>query len=112
MKYEFLAKSSGSVPYLVVFTHSENGLSATCNCKAGIFGKLCKHKLALLQGDASMLSDPTEDQKLYELSALVLKTSYPKFLSEIHQAELAQIKAKKTLDQSKKLLEKALKEGA
>lgn len=112
MKYEFLAKSSRTVPYLVVFTHSENGVSATCNCQAGVFGKLCKHKLALLQGDSSMLFDPTEDQQLLELSALVQKTSYPKFLSEIHQAELAQIKAKKILDQNKKLLEKALKEGA
>jgi uncharacterized Zn finger protein len=112
MNHEFLAKSSGTTPYQVVFTHADSRLGATCNCPAGIFGKLCKHKLALLHGDASMLFDPNANPRLLKLSQLVQETAYPRLLAEIHQAEIALAKAKKLVDQSKKLLEKALKEGA
>lgn len=112
MNYAFLAKSSGAEPYQIVFDFSDNLLAVTCNCPAGVFGKLCKHKLALLRGDEAMLFDPTEAQQLREVIALVQKTAYPGLLDEIHQAELALAKAKKVVDQSRKLLEKALKEGA
>lgn len=112
MNYEFLTKSSGSSPYQVVFTHTNNKLGATCNCGAGIFGKLCKHKLALLQGDMSMLLDPASEVKLQELLAVVKQTTYPQLLADIRQAELAESEAKKNLDKRKKTLEKAMKEGA
>jgi hypothetical protein len=112
MVYEFLAKSSGSTPYQVVFTHADNKLGATCNCGAGIFGKLCKHKLALLQGDTSMLFEPAAEVQLQELLVVVKQTSYPEILADIRQAELAESEAKKNLDKRKKTLEKALKEGA
>jgi uncharacterized Zn finger protein len=112
MNYPFLAKSSGTEPYQVVFHFADGLLTATCNCQAGVFSKLCKHKLALLQGDEAMLFNPSESQQLRELSSLVQKTAYPKLLDEIHQAELALTKAKKLVDRNKKLLEKAFKEGA
>jgi hypothetical protein len=57
-----------------------------------------------------MLFDPAKTDQLREVALLVQKTAYPKLLDEIHQAELALTKAKKLVDQNKKLLEKALKE--
>ena len=35
-----------------------------CNCQAGIYGKICKHKIGLLAGDTSMLFDQEEISKL------------------------------------------------
>ncbi len=57
MKYELNAKSSGNEPYQVLFTFHEDKLTITCNCQAGVFNKLCKHKLALLNGNVALTSD-------------------------------------------------------
>lgn len=112
MKHEFLVKSSGTEPYLVAFNFSDGKLSITCNCKAGIFHQLCKHKLALLQGDSAMLHDSSSEPDLRKLQELISSTSYPELLQEIHQATVQADEAKKHLSKTKKLLGKAMKEGA
>lgn len=112
MRYEFLAKSSGTEPYQVVFTCVENKLTITCNCKAGIFNKLCKHKLALLRGDTGMLHNTDSESALREFQDIVTSTSYPELLQNIRRAEIASDEAKRNLRKTKKLLEKAMKEGA
>ncbi len=112
MKYEFLAKSSGTDPYQVVFTLDDRKLRVTCNCKAGIFGKLCKHKLALLRGDADMLFQIDGETNLKELLTIVPSTAYPELLEQIRRNEIAADEAKRVLQRSKKALEKSMKEGA
>lgn len=52
------AKSSGDKPYTVDFLVEGGKLTVHCDCKAGIFGKICKHKTELLANDASRLYDP------------------------------------------------------
>jgi len=112
MKYKFLAKSSGGEPYQVIFICEENKLTVTCNCKAGIFNKSCKHKLALLQGDTSMLQNANSEVELGELQKAVSSSSYPELLEQIHHAKVAVDEAKTNLSKTKKSLEKAMKEGA
>ena len=65
------AKSSGDEPYEVRFVVEANQLSVFCNCQAGMFGKLCKHKTELLSGDSSRLFDESEHRKLDELQEIV-----------------------------------------
>lgn len=57
------AKSSSGKYYLVTFEMSDK-IKVSCNCNAGIFGKLCKHKTGLLIGDRSFLYDSREKQSL------------------------------------------------
>ena len=112
MKYEFLAKSSGEEPYQVVFIFDEEKLSITCNCKAGVFGKFCKHKLALLTGDTNMLSEPEQLESLKEVLNQIPATAYPELIDQVHSAELKADEAKRALQKAKRLLEKAMKNGA
>ncbi len=51
--------SSGNGSYTIFFEHvSPSGaLIVTCDCPAGAYGQLCKHKLALIDGDDS-IHDP------------------------------------------------------
>ena len=102
MKYELLAKSSGEEPYQVVFIFDEENLSITCNCKAGAFGKLCKHKTALLTGDASMLAELEQSEPLKELLNRIPATAYPQLVEQVHTAELQVDEAKRALQKAKK----------
>jgi len=112
MSYEFLAKSSGDNPYQVVFIFSDQKLSITCNCKAGIFGKLCKHKTALLAVDTGMLAKPEQSEALREISTKIQATTYPQLIEQLKQAETKADEAKKNLSRVKKQLERSMKEGA
>ncbi|WP_419785410.1 hypothetical protein [Pseudodesulfovibrio sp.] len=55
-----VVSSSGNGGYLVEF-EMKDGLSVICDCPAGIHGQLCKHKLALIDGDGSVYDPEMED---------------------------------------------------
>jgi hypothetical protein len=59
-KITFKVTSSSGEPYNIQFIFSDNQFTVFCNCQAGIFGKLCKHKIGLLDGDPSLLLDKTD----------------------------------------------------
>ena len=99
MKLSIRARSSGDAPYQVDFLVEDNKLSVHCNCRAGIFGKLCKHKTELLAGDASRLFDESEAPKLVKLAILVARApelgNIPKAIAEaekIIRREQAKVK--------------------
>lgn len=58
-----VVSSSGSGGYIVSFDRdpSNGSLSIVCDCPAGIHGQLCKHKLALIDGDDSVYDPEMED---------------------------------------------------
>lgn len=64
MKITLQAKSSSDAPYAVDFLVEGGKLVVHCNCKAGIYGGICKHKTELLAGDASRLYDPEQAEDL------------------------------------------------
>jgi hypothetical protein len=53
MKAIFRVQGSEAEPYEVVFHKEGTNLQAYCNCKAGKNGLHCKHRFAILSGDAS-----------------------------------------------------------
>jgi hypothetical protein len=53
MKAIFRVQGSEAEPYEVVFQKEGANLQAYCNCKAGENGLYCKHRFAILSGDAS-----------------------------------------------------------
>ncbi len=73
MKISIKAKSSSGDPYTVDFLIDDNKLSVHCNCQAGKFAQLCKHKTELIAGDQSRLFDESEIPKLKELESVVSK---------------------------------------
>ncbi len=59
-----------------------------------------------------MLHNSELEPNLRKLQKLIHSTSYPELLQEINQAMVNADKAKKHLSKTKKVLAKAMKEGA
>jgi hypothetical protein len=100
-------KSSDPGKYYVVDFIKKNGLlRVACSCRAGELGQMCKHKAALLRGDASMLFDPGDDVDLLQAWQAVNETVIPTKLAELDRS-LAKIeKEKKRLSADSKGLKK------
>ena len=113
MKAETVIKvtSSSGEPYNVYFNFSDNKFSIFCPCPAGIYGKLCKHKTGLLDGDYSLLFDKNDHERLEQIHETVKKSKYKEMLSSYNllrkEIETAQRKEKKLKEQ----IEQALKTG-
>lgn len=113
MKPETIIKviSSSGEPYDVHFEFSDNKFKVHCNCPAGIYGKLCKHKTGLLDGDSSLLFDKTDLEILAQIHEAVKKSKYTEIISSYNilrkEIEAAQKKEKKL----KEHIEQALKTG-
>jgi hypothetical protein len=100
MKPETIIKviSSSGEPYDVHFEFSDNKFKVHCNCPAGIYGKLCKHKTGLLDGDSSLLFDKTDLEILAQIHEAVKKSKYTEIISSYNilrkEIEAAQKKRK------------------
>jgi hypothetical protein len=93
MKTILLAKSSSGEAYTVEFVSAEDSVRVFCHCQAGVLQQMCKHKLALLKGDVSMLFDPSQSPLLTEVHAwpqfAKLKGYTEDFEKKLKQIELA-----------------------
>lgn len=103
----FLVKGSASKPYEVIFIKDGDSLTALCDCPAGQFGNACKHRITILDGDASAISSSNADQapKIVEWLA---GTDVEAALAEMRQAEKAPDKTKADIAALKKKLAKAM----
>jgi hypothetical protein len=110
MKEEIIIKviSSSGEPYNVHFKFSDNKFTVFCNCPAGIYGKLCKHKTGLLDGDSSLLFDKTDHEILEQIHEAVKKSKYTEIISSYNvlrkEIEDAQKKEKKLKEQIEQFL--------
>ena len=52
----FLVKGSSADPYELTFIKDGDSLTAICTCPAGTFGNFCKHRIAILDGDAKAVT--------------------------------------------------------
>ena len=57
----FLVKGSSKDPYEVIFIKEGDSLTAICNCPAGTYGNVCKHRVNILDGSAKGLSSNNSD---------------------------------------------------
>ncbi len=111
MTYSFRVLGSDGLTEYVVSVKKQNGrILATCTCSAGIFGKLCKHKISMLSGQEDLLVLPNDETRklLGELILEVRDTECANHLAEIHLVTAELEKQKKRLDRAKKSLEKSL----
>ena len=104
------AKSSSGTPYNVKFEVSDT-ITVHCNCKAGNFGKLCKHKASFLSGDVGMLFDLTQTPALNELLKHLKQSEYVNLQQELLNAKKAVEMAKKQEKKVRQTVERTLKEG-
>ena len=106
----FKIRGSGENEYMVhVAPKGDDSVLITCDCKAGIYGRMCKHKLAVATGDPSLLLDHVEAEKLAEVADKINNRPIGKLLHELAESKKAQDAAKRRADKARKALENAMK---
>ena len=111
MKVTLLAKSSSGEPHKVEFSGEDSNLRIFCHCQAGVLHRMCKHKKAFIEGDMSMLFDPSQSALLLDIH------SWPQFKNlqkhiEAYSKELAEIEESvRELDKKQKEIKARLGKG-
>lgn len=96
--------SSDAIYTLQVFCEDGN-VAIFCDCSAGAYGKLCKHKLAVISNDRADIKNHEQDNN-YELAQEWIKSSsLQKMLAEIRVAESEVESAQAKVKKLKKALE-------
>lgn len=112
MKKQVLVKStSRPEPYTVAVSRNKQGVSLSCDCPAGIWGKLCKHKLAVVKGDQDILYDSQDIVTLNQIGAWVADSSYPQLLADLELANSRVEDAQKKLRDLKAKIGRVMTEG-
>jgi hypothetical protein len=104
-------KSSSGEPYDVVFANLGTSFTVFCPCPAGIYGKLCKHKVKLLRGEKSILYNSSDISTLQIIQTWISSSPYSQLIEEYESTknEIEAIKHKE--EKIRQNLEKAMKEG-
>ena len=106
----FNIQGSGENEYKVhVAPKGDDGITIHCDCRAGIFGKMCKHKLAVVTGDASMLVKPDELSRLVEISSKIAEREIGQLMKIMEAARKDNELTKRKLNKARKAVEKAMK---
>jgi hypothetical protein len=100
---EFLVQGSDPNPYKVTFIKDQDDIKATCTCKAGIIGILCKHRLSLLDGDKSALVSDNSDQ-LLDVASWLSGSNLAAAISEVVCLESEKKKIEAKIKRAKKII--------
>jgi uncharacterized Zn finger protein len=111
MKISLKAKSSSGEPYDVTVQYEEGLLSARCTCKAGIMGMVCKHRLAILHGDKSILAVSSQAEDLAKIAQWAEQTGFSALLQQLAAAEVEVSHAQLELKELKRRIEKSMTRG-
>jgi hypothetical protein len=115
MKTILQAKSSSGGSYDVEFQVVDNSVRVFCHCQAGVLQQMCKHKLALINGDASMLFDARQSEDLAATRAWPefsdLKARTGDYESKLKQIEAAKRQIAKEEKEIKAAFSKGLLHG-
>lgn len=102
--------SSSDATYVVSVGQDDQGIFVSCSCPAGVFGKLCKHKLEVLNV-ASSNAENYPDAKCHDIHRLIESTDIPRLLNRMNLADLELQSAKRAQESAKRDLEKSLNGG-
>lgn len=104
---EFLVQGSEIFPYKVIFKRNGTDLKATCNCRAGINGLLCKHRLSILDGDKCAVVSENANQ-VSEVASWLEGSNVAEAISEIVSLEVEKKLIEEKIKRAKKLVAKTL----
>jgi len=83
----FKVKGSSSDPYEITFIKDGSSLTAICTCPAGTFGNLCKHRVAIIDGDTKSIVSDNVDQ-VPKIAEWLRGTDVEIALTELRAAEI------------------------
>jgi uncharacterized Zn finger protein len=110
MDFDVLS-SDGSTVYQVTVGTCDGKVRASCTCRAGTLGKLCRHQIGILVGQIDLLASPTNEVRteLNKFVSEIADTECAHYVTEMLAAETEMKEQKKRLDRAKRTLEKSLK---
>lgn len=111
MEITILVKSSQVNPYAVSVLENDAGLSIFCDCQAGQFGKFCKHKLAIVLADETILYDDDQMTNFNQAVEVISRSRYPTMAAGLREAEIALEAEKKRVKKQKDALALGMKKG-
>lgn len=79
-------KGSSADPYETTFIKDASSLTALCTCPAGSFGNFCKHRIAILDGDAGAVLEE-DARKVPTVVDWMVGTDVGAALAELREAE-------------------------
>lgn len=103
----FFVKGSSADPYEVTFIKDGDSLTALCTCPAGTYGNFCKHRISILDGNATSISSDNAAQAPKIIDWLA-GTDVEAALSELRDVEKNADLDKTTLNAAKKKLARAM----
>jgi hypothetical protein len=103
----FLVKGSAKDPYEVIFIKDGASLTAICNCPAGTYSNLCKHRLNILDGKTTAITSDNA-AKVPVVVGWLAGTDVAAALDELRQVEKAKDADKSALNDAKRKLARAM----
>ena len=103
----FDVKGSSKDPYEITFIKDGDSLTAICTCPAGTYGNFCKHRIAILDGNASAIVSSNADQAPTVVRWLA-GSDVEAALTAFRAAEKADDPEKKELNTAKRKLARAM----
>lgn len=85
MELNFHVQGSEPEPYRVMFRREGNNFTATCTCRGGEMGQVCKHRLNLLKGEIGSLVSGNGEQ-LARLPEMFVGTDVEKAFEKLAEA--------------------------
>ena len=100
-------KGSSDDPYELTFIKDGNSLTALCTCPAGSFGNFCKHRVAVLDGDAAAVV-AEDNEKVAVVGEWLVGTDVESALQEMRDIDMSSDESKKLLAAAKRKLARAM----
>ncbi len=107
MELKFIIQGSQPEPYQVVFRRTGSNFTATCTCKGGEMGQVCKHRMNLLKGDIAGLMSGNSVQ-LAQLMEMFTGTDVEQAFVNLVEAEAAVEAAKSEFSRRKRALARVM----
>lgn len=103
----FFVKGSSADPYEVIFIKDGDSLTAICNCPAGQYSNVCKHRISILDGKFDGITSDNADQAPQVVSWLA-GTDVEAALLEMRAVEKGPDPDKNALNAAKRKLARAM----
>lgn len=107
----FIKSSDPELCYELKVQQKKGWVKIECECPANERKKLCKHKIAVIECDYSMLFDPSNKESMNKAQELIKQTPFPNVLNEIKEEEKVIKSAQKNIRNLKHKVERITREG-
>ena len=103
----FLVKGSAKDPYEIIFIKDGDSLTAICNCPAGTYGNLCKHRVNILDGKTAGITSDNANM-VPTVVGWLAGTDVEAALVELRQIEKTKDADKSALNDAKRKLARTM----